>query len=228
MFMQEEDVLKEVIEIDKEIREGKDIPKAKSPLWYFIGVLLALALVLMVIPYYSIRLDPNPSVIPSLEEVFSGDILVNETHFGFISLEMVEGYDPVIKEVADKIVVKACKDKNRVCDAKAIFYFVRDNFEYVSDPTAYEYVKTAKESLVSGGGDCEDSHILVANLMEAVGIQSRFVFIPGHVYLDLKLPEALNRYKQDGDWVSIDATCRNCEFGEIPYQNYNQDKIYLP
>ena len=115
-----------------------------------------------------------------------------------------------------------------MCHAKALFYFVRDNFQYVSDPNAYEYVKTAKQSLVSGGGDCEDGMLLTANLMEAIGIRSRFVFIPGHVYLDIWLPEALNKYKHDGDWISLDVTCKNCEFGEVPYNSINQDKKYLP
>jgi transglutaminase-like putative cysteine protease len=108
-----------------------------------------------------------------------------------------------------------------------LFYFVRDNFEYVSDPTAYEYVKTAKESLISGGGDCDDASVLLANLLDAIGIRSRFVFVPGHVYLQANMPDVLNKYKVEGDMVNLDATCSYCEFGEMSWKNADKEKSYL-
>ena len=226
--MKEEDVLKQAKEIEEELKGvGQEVKKFKSPLWYILGVLLALLIVLMIVPYYSIRLDPRPSYTPTLEEVLPASIDVNETYLNAISMEMVNGRDPVIKEIADKIVVKACEKEGRVCHAKAIFYFVRDNFEYVSDPTAYEYVKTAKESLVSGGGDCDDSSVLAASLLDAIGVKSRFVFIPGHVFIQANLPEALNRYKVDNGWVNLDAACSYCEFGEISWKSVDKEKKYL-
>jgi transglutaminase-like putative cysteine protease len=204
------------------------IPEAepwwKGPMKYILGIFLILMLMLWAVPYYSIRLDPNPAVISKLEEVVPASIEVEESHSNEISMLLINGEDEVVKEVADKIVVKACMDKGRVCDAKALFYFVRDNFEYVSDPTAYEYVKTARQSLVSGGGDCDDASVLLGNLLDAVGIRIRFVFVPGHVYVQAYLPEALNRYKEDGDLVNLDAACSNCEFGEITWKSFDSEK----
>ncbi|TKJ17082.1 hypothetical protein CEE44_00925 [Candidatus Woesearchaeota archaeon B3_Woes] len=201
-------------------------PWYKGPIKWIISLFLILLIILWFIPAYGVKIDPRPSYIPTIDEVVVSKIEVDETHHNSISLELVKGSDPVIKEIADKIVVKACQNGGRVCHSKALFYFVRDNFNYVSDPTEYEYIKTAKESLVSGGGDCDDASVLLANLLDAVGIETRFVFIPRHVYLEGYLPEALNRYKTQS-WVVLDATCKNCGFGEMPYQNQNKRKTYL-
>jgi transglutaminase-like putative cysteine protease len=207
--------------VEEEIIEEPE-PWYKGPINYMLAVFIILLLVLWLVPYYSVRLDPSPKLIPKLEDVLPSSIVVNETHFNEISIALVDGNDPVVKEVADKIVVKACGDKGRICHAKALYYFVRDNFEYVSDPGAHEYVKTAKESLVSGGGDCDDASVLLASLLDAVGIRIRFVFIPNHVYIQAYLPDALKRYKLEGDMVNLDAACKNCEFGEISWKSFAQ------
>jgi hypothetical protein len=31
----------------------------------------------------------------------------------------------------------------------------------------------------------------------------------------------------EDDWVALDATCNDCGFGELPYQNINKKKSYL-
>jgi transglutaminase-like putative cysteine protease len=205
----------------------EDVPWWKGPIKYILGVLLILMLVLWLIPIYSVRLDPNPKNIPSLEDVLPVDIEVEEKFANEISMSMISGKDPVVKEVADKVVVQSCGDKGRVCQAKALFYFVRDNFQYVNDPTAFEYVKSAKQSLVSGGGDCDDSSVLLGSLLDAIGIRIRFVFIPGHVYVQAYIPEALKRYKEDGDMVNLDAACSYCEFGEISWKSVGEEERIL-
>ena len=201
----------------------KDIPWWKGPIKYILGMFLILMLVLWLVPYYSVKLDPSPNVIPKLEDVVPQDVVVNESHATEISINMVNGRDPVVKEVADKIVVRACKKEGKICHAKALFYFVRDNFEYISDPTAYEYVKTAKESLVNGGGDCDDSSVLLASLLDAIGVRIRFVFVPNHVYVQAYLPETLKRYKVDGDMVNLDPACKSCDFGEVSWKTFNEE-----
>ena len=134
--------------------------------------------------------------------------------------------DPVIKETADKIVLlSGCKD-SKICNAKAIYYFVRDNMRYVSDPTTYEYVKTPREALRTRIGDCDDAAVILSNLFQAIGIPTRFVFIPQHVYVQLKIPEAPKKY-QDGGWINADPTCKSCEFGGIPWKSAQQERLYI-
>src|SRR3989338_2353960 len=191
--------------------------------------LLAYILLLVVwyIAIYGAKIDPEPKRIPTIEEVVPANIIIenqSETKDDFLAY--LTPNDPVIKQTADKIAAISC-DSSKICQAKAIFYFVRDNFNYVSDPFAYEYIKTAKESLVTGSGDCDDASILLANLLEAVGIRARFVFIPNHVYVQASIPEAAKRYKTEQNWINLDATCHNCKFGEIPIENEVKNKEYI-
>ena len=109
---------------------------------------------------------------------------------------------------------------------EAIFYFVRDRFDYVKDPVGHEYIKSARETLVAKGGDCDDLSVAAANLLEAIGVRTRFVFVTNHVYIQAYIPDALRKYKEE-DWVNLDATCRYCGFGEISYKSSDKVKRYL-
>jgi transglutaminase-like putative cysteine protease len=203
-------------------------PWYKGPIKWILAVFLALILVMMIIPRYAVKLDPEPRNIPSIEE-FNEIIDVeagNRTTSLIEAIEFVDASDPVIKQIATKIASQSC-EQSRVCQAKALYYFVRDNIEYVGDPVAKEYIEEPIEVLQSAGGDCESGALALAALEESIGIDAEIVLIPGHAYLRIKLPKALNKYKLDGDWVYLDWTCNNCEFGEIPYQNVNKKASYL-
>ena len=106
-----------------------------------------------------------------------------------------------------------------------MYYFVRDNFDYVSDPLRKEYIEDPKEFLHVGGGDCESGTILLSSMLEAIGVDTQLVFIPGHAYLRAKL-DAPRSYQRDG-WVYMDWTCRSCEFGEIPVSSLASRERYL-
>ena len=140
---------------------------------------------------------------------------------------LIDREDSVVKLVADRIIsLSGCPPDNKVCDTKALFYFVRDRFNYVSDPTTFDFVKTARESLYARVGDCDDASVLLANFLQDVGVPTRFVFIPGHVYVQAFLPDALKRYQSNG-WVNLDATCQYCNFGSLPYTALEKEKIYI-
>ncbi len=212
-------------EIQKENPEEEPEPWYKGPIRWILALFLILIILSWVIPEYAVKLDPNPERIPSISEVVPKDIVVeNKTTNNY--LELLEPNDPVIKRAADKIISLSECSSSKICQAKAIFYFIRDSFDYVSDPLQFEYVKSAKESLVSHNGDCDDSAVLAANLLQAIGIRTRFVFVPNHVYIEAYLPESLKRYKSEQDWVALDLTCKKCDFGELPWQT-SSNKNYL-
>lgn len=220
--------MEEKIKINDEIEEKE--PWYRRPVRYIIMLFLLLITTMWVFSYYAVKIDPSPKRIPSIEEVFVQNFEINiSSNRNIINKEdyrkLIKPHDPVVKQTADKIVSISCQG-SKICHAKAIFYFVRDNFQYVSDPNAFEYVKDARESLVTRNGDCEDGSLLAINLLEAVGIKTRLVFIPRHVYVEIWLPEAVNRYKQKDGWISLDVTCKNCEFGEIPFYNTDKPKTY--
>ena len=203
-------------------------PWYKGPIKWILAVFLALLIVLVVVPMYAVKLDPEPRNIPSIDE-FSDIIDVetgNQTTSLIEAVDNIDASDPVIKQIATRIASSSC-EQSKICQAKALYYFVRDNIEYVGDPVKSEYIESPVEVLKNGGSDCESGTLLLAALEESIGIDAEIVLVPRHAYLRIKLPDALNKYKLDGDWVYLDWTCNNCEFGEIPVQNVGREASYL-
>ena len=176
-------------------------------------------------PKESIKLDPEPSYIPLVEEVLPTDLGIYNKSIEINNKNdfygVIKPSDPLIKQTANKIATMAC-DGSQVCQAKAIYYFIRDNIEYVSDPLRFEYASDPLSTLYTRAGDCDDGTTALASLLGAIGLNYELVFVPNHVFLRVKLNDALKRYKI-GEWVYLDWTCENCEFGELPLS----DKKYL-
>jgi len=187
-----------------------------SPLRIILAVFLILIIILMIVPFYSIKLNPHPKQIPSVHEVFDKNLVTALETVNSTDIREFVDTGPLIKLTADRIVSYACDSSNKICHAKAIYLFVRDNIIYISDPG--EYYETPTEVLLGSGSDCDGMAILTASLMRSVGIETRFVMIPGHVFVQIYLDEAPNRYKIDG-WINIDPTCKTCEFGQTPIKN---------
>ncbi len=216
--MDKKHLAKDLKEIGDELNESKqDFSKYKQPLVWIISLFLIFIIILMVVPYYSIKLDPEPKRVPAIIEIVPSDFIPGNVTWDRNNYNLFINPSSV-KPFADRIISLSCPEGNRICYAKALFYFVRDNFNYASDPLSFEYIKSAEESLYYRVGDCDDASVLLLNLERAIGINAEFAFIPGHVYVKIYLPEALGKYKQD-DWINLDATCDGCKFGEIPYRN---------
>ncbi len=226
---------KEEIEKDlEEMREIDDLEGAEEeeekwysgPIKVILGVFLILLLVLMIVPRYGVKIDPEPSKVLSITEIDVNGLSVSNETYSLYDLSFVDSSDVQIKHIANRVVSSGC-ESGRVCHAKALYYFVRDNIKYISDPLGVEYVEDPKEVVKSGGGDCESGSILLANLMESVGIRSQLVLISGHAYVRVVLPEAVSGDKIEDDWVYMDWTCDNCDFGEVPWQNLRKQARYM-
>lgn len=214
-------------------QEPVEVDVSEPKPWYWmikwaIGIFLILILILWVIPNYAIKLDPEPNYSPSVEEVFefSGDLSNEKYSLSRDRGILIDPSDPVVKRTANKIASLSCDKGGDVCYAKALFYFVRDRFNYISDPIDIEYIERFEEFIMNGGGDCESGTIVLANLIEAVGVDAQFVMVPGHAFLRIWLPDAIPRYKMD-DWIYLDWTCSNCEFGQLPMQYIDVEKRVL-
>ena len=204
-------------EESQEITEEPD-PWYRGPIKIVLSLFLLLLIVMWTFSYYGGKIDPEPTRIPSKAEALPIDIILDNDTILIVTkndfYKAIKPEDPVIKQTADRIASISC-DGNRVCQAKAIYYFIRDNYDYISDPVNKEYIEDPKEFLKIGGADCESGTLALASLLEAIGIQAELVFIPGHALLRINLPEASKRYKIN-DYVYLDWTCSNCNFGEIP------------
>ena len=200
--------------MDEQIPEQQPEPWWKGPIKYIIGTFLLLIIIMWTFAVYGGKIDPEPQRIPTSAEVLPQLDLTNITKLADFTLMPT---DAVIKQTADRIVSISCEG-NRVCYAKALYYFVRDNYQYVNDPVNNEYYMHPYEFLSVGVGDCDDGTISLAVLLEAVGIRTEFVFMPQHVFLKAYLPEAAKGYRM-GDYVYLDWTCGNCKFGELPLED---------
>ncbi|UCD20544.1 MAG: transglutaminase domain-containing protein [archaeon] len=218
------------MEINQEPEQEERRPRINF-LTVIVALIIIIALIAWMFPIYRIKVDPQPERIPTIDELnlnIPSTQGLNSTDRGFI--ELLNPADSFIKTTANRIVNIGCSKvtkQEKVCHAKVLFYFVRDNINYVNDPVAREYLASPAETLYGESGDCDDYSILLANLLQAVGIQTRYVFVPGHVFVQARIPDALKNYKTELDWVSLDATCSNCEFGELSFQVQNSNKRYL-
>ncbi|MCK4589967.1 MAG: transglutaminase domain-containing protein [Nanoarchaeota archaeon] len=200
----------------------------KGPLKWIIGAFLILIIVLWVVPHYSVKLDPGPTMMPSVEEVFSFSGNLSEIKYSLNAdrAVLINPSDLTVKRTANKIASLSCESAEKICQAKAEYYFVRDSFDYISDPINIEYVERFEDFILNGGGDCESGTIVLANLMEAIGIDAQFVMVPGHAFLRIWLPDAAQRYKIN-DWIYLDWTCSTCEFGQLPLKYIDVEKTVL-
>lgn len=112
----------------------------KGPIRIIIGLFLILLLIMWLVPAYGIKQNPEPKNIPSLEELNVPEMEIPEVNSNKITSFIQTTSE--IKQIADKIVTLSCTKTHRVCNAKAIFYFVYENFNYINDFLAFEYYKT--------------------------------------------------------------------------------------
>ncbi len=221
--MHPDDLRKEAEDIEKEIAGTKeDVGRSRYIFKILGGLFLALLVILMVVPYYSVRIDPEPQKVMPLS--FEYNFGNNTTHLGSVQESVLLGISPQIRQSAISIISDACP-ASETCYAKALFYYVRDNIQYVKDPER-EYVQIPEETML-GAGDCEDKAILLDTLMKSIGIRSRVVLIPGHAYNEIYLKGARSKYNQKDGWIALDPTCTGCEFGQLPPGDASSQKSYV-
>lgn len=102
-----------------------------------------------------------------------------------------------------------CPSRDDTCEVDRIWDFVVLNMRYVYDPTEYDTFATLKESLISGGGDCDDMAIAFAALLGSLGfhVAARVISTPEapndwvHIYPMVGLPKDNPR-----QWMPLDTT----------------------
>jgi tetratricopeptide (TPR) repeat protein len=105
---------------------------------------------------------------------------------------------------------------------------------YVRDPTGLfsgakgkadvDFLQFPRQTLEYRSGDCDDLSILYAALFEAVGVETAFITVPGHILmavsLDMSPAEAKVRFgrydelilREDKTWLPIETTSRKGGF----------------
>lgn len=82
-----------------------------------------------------------------------------------------------IRELALQIIRNVPGHKNFAAQIRAIHAWVHKNIQYVRDVRGVETLQTPLKTIDYAAGDCDDQSILVASLLEAIGMRTRFVAI---------------------------------------------------
>lgn len=209
--MHSDEVLRDMQENYHKTTPPKRIPPRTR---FLIGLTIALLIILMIVPYYAFKGNPEPNkkALSKLElpEISNpGGQLKGLEYAGQLNTT------DTIRNLAIKIASTACKQTTNaeICIAKALFYYVQDKIIYLDDP-AREFVQHPEQTLL-GAGDCEDKAVLLYSLTRAVGIPSRIVTVPNHAFIQIYLRNAPTKYKTKDQWINLDPTCQGCKFGEL-------------
>ncbi len=106
----------------------------------------------------------------------------------------IDSEDPVIVHAAQQVTQGLPGGWEQ---AEAIFDWVREKIEYRFD----EKIKSSRQALDDGFGDCEEMTSLFIAMCRAVGIPARAVWVPGHCYPEFYLEDASGQ----GHWYPCQA-----------------------
>jgi hypothetical protein len=90
-----------------------------------------------------------------------------------------------------------------------------------------EYPRYPIETLVDGGGDCEDTAILLAAILDAWGLDCVLLSPPGHMALGLAVQgiEGVFYPFKERKYYYVETTGKNWEIGQVPAQYSGKARI---
>ncbi|MBS1263471.1 MAG: hypothetical protein MAG715_00653 [Methanonatronarchaeales archaeon] len=132
--------------------------------------------------------------------------------------------------VDDEMVGNLAESFGRRADEEGLSEFERVSFvtafvqslPYTPDNVTTdfdEYPRYPVETLVDDGGDCEDSSILLASVMDAMGYDVVLLELPGHMAVGVAGDETVGgSYVEGGGtrYFYVETTGENWEIGELP------------
>jgi len=129
--------------------------------------------------------------------------------------------NPYFRQLATQIINSfPCQHKNYDCYVYAIAKWVKENIKYIKDITGYETLQTPENTLKIGGGDCDDHAILVATLLNAIGVKTAFKIVGEngrykHIYVIATTPKGKK-------WV-VDTTEEHFFYPEKNDEEYEME-----
>jgi hypothetical protein len=143
--------------------------------------------------------------------------------------------DPAVVEVAGELAsVASARGFSHIERANFVLSFVQ-SIDYSYDNVSAgqnEYWRYPLETLYDQTGDCEDTSILYAAIMEAMGDDSILLLLPGHMATGLSCPGANGGYYtfEAKDYYYCETTGPGWEVGDVPPEmsNVEVDCIQVP
>ena len=141
---------------------------------------------------------------------------------------------PVIKTLLDTLNRTARQRGYSAMDLVTNVVNFVQSFPYWTDMSTKgldDYPRYPIETLVEGGGDCEDTAVLMAVLLHEMGYDVCIVYIPGHLALAISHPEIT-----EGTWYDfngkhyyyLESTAKGCKIGWMPEEFKKENAILYP
>jgi archaellum component FlaC len=106
------------------------------------------------------------------------------------------------------------------------------NMEYVLDADSKgltEYPRFPVETLVDGGGDCEDTGILMASLLDAMGYNISLILLPDHLAVGIEVNATGTHWVYDNvTYYYLETTAPGWEEGEVPPEHDPDEATLYP
>jgi hypothetical protein len=129
--------------------------------------------------------------------------------------------------------LKAKADNLKLSPWETVNYVVSfvQGMKYISDKDPkVEYAKFPAETLVDAGGDCEDSAILLAALLDELGYGTILISPPGHMALGIACADCTGSYidYKGRKYYYTETTSAGWKIGELPYEHSKNfvSKVY--
>lgn len=157
----------------------------------------------------------NDFVLSNLAEEDMVIPFVDETNNNMFLAAFVTHGDETVQQFASRVgagLETAINDQDALEAFIRCFYALREYGIRYDQPPGYfldgaqtQYIQYPRDTLARQTGTCVDLSILVASLMEAVGVKSYIALIPGHAIPLIELP-------QSGEIVPIESTFIDKEY----------------
>jgi hypothetical protein len=197
------------------------IPSSRTYSWLFDGQSFQVLLDISAKDYYDYKSSP-----------VSRGYLSDIQKASFITYQ-----DPIVMDLANRLsVIADGRGYSALEKANLILSFVT-HIKYSFDNESAgrdEYWRFPVETLYDENGDCEDTSILYASLMEALGYDAILVEPPGHLAVGLACPGAHGTYYsfESKEYFICETTGENYYWsvGEMPpsYRGVSPDLIQVP
>ncbi len=106
------------------------------------------------------------------------------------------------------------------------------NMEYILDLYSKgqtEYPRFPVETLVDGGGDCEDTGILMASLLGAMGYNVSLILLPDHLAVGVEVNATGVHWVYDNvTYYYLETTAPGWEEGEVPPEHDPEEATLYP
>ncbi len=109
---------------------------------------------------------------------------------------------PLVRAATKKLLEISCPTESKTCQLRAIYDFVRTNFEFTERSLETPYIRPPGEMLIYGRGDKMEIAVLLASMQRAAGFRNEIVRSNNGAWV---------RVYEGNESIMIDPSCSGCK-----------------